>query len=473
MQPSAKPTYYRLNILRVLPLLFLYMAISLYIFNYKLNASDFSIVFVVSYMFCYFYLILNGMSYASLFSLYYISFGVFIGGRFIYVFVIDSIISLEVVSLSKLFDLDFLITTAFSYNQMLDTFFLIISWAILPCLGYLFVSSSNKDIHIKFTSLQSRRAFILCILLFLIQLPEQLQAIYLVWTKGYFSLYSDFDFSKLSQYAKYFFLLCGAAALTNEKYRKWIFILFIMNGVISGITGARGTLITLLFSLIFITGLFKRIAFFKLLLLLIMLYLALFVLTFLSPRYSESASFSHFIYDFLNFFYARGGVIGVIGYAVHSVSDISLPLKFGWIIPGLGRVVALLSDLEIKPENETISRVISYVANPSAFMGGQGLGSSIISESFLITRSFPLACLLALIVGLTLGCYEKYMRYNKIIFMAIIAISPNIFFSVRDSLDSIYMLALKFMFFASVLYFFISKFTFLAQKMVTRNDNVS
>ncbi|HGY1809603.1 TPA: O-antigen polysaccharide polymerase Wzy [Citrobacter braakii] len=435
------------------------MVICVYIFNYKLTASDFSIVFIVLYVFCYFYLVFNGMNYASLFSLYYISFGVFIGGRFIYVFIADSIIGWEVVSLSKLFDLDFLVTTAFSYKQILETYFLILSWAILPCAGYLLVSSSNKEIHFSFTPSQISRAFWLSIFFFLMQLPEQLQAIYLVWMKGYFALYSDFDFSKVNQYAKYFFLLCGAVALTDEKYRKWIFILFIMNGGLSGVTGARGTLITLLFSLIFISGLFKRIALFRLLLLMIMLYLMLFALTFLSPRYSESAVFSHFIYDLLNFFYARGGVIGVIGYSIHSVGDISLSLKLGWLFPGVGRIVALLTDLEIKPENESISRVISYVANPVAFMDGQGLGSSIISESYLITGGLFSACFVSLIFGCTLGCYEKYMRYNKIIFMAVIAISPNIFFSVRDSLDSMYMLAFKFIIFAYILYFFISKFT--------------
>ncbi|MEX5796895.1 O-antigen polysaccharide polymerase Wzy [Enterobacter hormaechei] len=260
------------------------------------------------------------------------------------------------------------------------------------------------------------------------------------------------------------FLLCSAIALTETRCRKWIFILFLINGFLSGVTGARGTLITLLFSIIFIAGLFKRIAFFRLVLLLLLLYVILFLLTFLSPRYSESASFSAFINDLLNFLYARGGVVGVIGYAMHAVGDIALPLKLGWLFPGLSRIVALMAGIEITPENESISRVISYVANPNAFMNGQGLGSSIISESYLVTGNIPLACFLSFLIGITLGCYEKYMRYNKIIFMVVIAISPNIFFSVRDSLDSLYMLAFKFTLFSLVLYFFISKCTLFGNR---------
>ncbi len=128
MHSSLNVTYSRFNVIRVLPLIFLYISVSIYVLNYTLSASDFSIVFVLSYVFCYFYLALNGMNYASLYSLYYISFGVFIGGRFIYVFITDSVTGWEVISLSKLFDLDFLVASEFSYVQILETFYLIISW---------------------------------------------------------------------------------------------------------------------------------------------------------------------------------------------------------------------------------------------------------------------------------------------------------------------------------------------------------
>ncbi len=79
----------RYNYIRIVPLLIVYVFVYIYLFYYKLDALDFSVIFVFTYLFVYLYLILNGMNYASLFSLYFISFGVFVGGRFIYVFFND------------------------------------------------------------------------------------------------------------------------------------------------------------------------------------------------------------------------------------------------------------------------------------------------------------------------------------------------------------------------------------------------
>lgn len=418
-------------------------------------------IFVFTYLFVYLYLILNGMNYASLFSLYFISFGVFVGGRFIYVFFNDLFMG-GWANLSILFDLDYMTISNFNYNENLDTFNLVISWLFFPAIGYLFtLDGKSKDVlSIEFSPSEVKRALKMAILFFLIQLPEQIYAIITVSSKGYYALYSDFSYSKIYQYARYLFLISGSIALIEPKTRKWIFFLLIINGVLSGITGARGMLITTLLSIIFIIGLFHKVSLKRLLIFLIGLYFSIFLLTFLSPRYENSATLSDFARDIVDFFYARGGIIGVIGYSIHSVGDITLALKLGWFIPGLERLVSYLGGEEITNQTESFSRLVSYTANPEAFYNGQGLGSSIISESYLVTDDFMLAALLSLAVGFTLGFYEKNMRKSKIMFMVVIAISPNIFFSVRDSLDSIYLLAAKYYILSWIVYFLIRKISF-------------
>ena len=74
----------------------------------------------------------------------------------------------------------------------------------------------------------------------------------------------------------------------------------------------------------------------------------------------------------------------------------------GWFIPRLERLVSYLGGEEITNQTESFSRLVSYTANPEAFYNGQGLGSSIISESYLVTDDFMLVALLSHAVGFTL-----------------------------------------------------------------------
>ncbi|MGL5487917.1 MAG: O-antigen polysaccharide polymerase Wzy [Shewanella sp.] len=401
-----------------------------------------SILAVTTLAFVFFLCKANKIKINSIIFFFYISFVFFIFGRFVAVF-LSLLFGMEnelANSLTELLQVTWM--TSFSPNQQdqLRLVLLVNSFLIFMTLGYILPFQKKSDEHNNDYYI-SAKAILFLKLLFLISCfingVSIISSIISTISGGYFSLYQNQMGEGSTGIVGLMYYFCFAALVVFEKNNRKYLVIYFLMAVLSGLTGARGGLVTSLLTLVYIYYLTddKKISLIKLI---ASGFLCYFLMTFIfsfSARADNLSADSDILRIFLHFFYSQGISLSVAGYI--SFADLVYPIQslLQSFIPMASRMFLLFYPNE-PYYHSSITTFISHSANPAMFFDGAGLGSSIIGELYVLSgKFFIIFSFLSFLFGFGLRKIELKSLYNVKVRIFIIAMLPILLFSPRNGFN--------------------------------------
>ena len=213
----------------------------------------------------------------------------------------------------------------------------------------------------------------------------------------------------------------------NRQNQKKYILLFILRALIEVIIGSRRSFGAMLLVFLWMWSSHKKISLKKLLLTLgacggLLILIASFSIRALAPD-STMLNYDKLAYSFL---YSQGITLMVFD-SSRLINDYPTIGYFNNLLPGTNFIYHLFSSRLLYPQDIDWSNWMCYNFNPKMFTSGAGLGWSIMSDVYLYSnRIFPIFLLLSSIWGFFLGIWERLSEYSKFLkawlFMVIMAI---------------------------------------------------
>jgi oligosaccharide repeat unit polymerase len=419
-------------------------------------------VSLTTLVFVFFLCKLNNIKIDAVIIFFYVSFIFFIFGRFVAV-VFSLVFSMQnnlVNSLTELLQVTWM--TSFSPNPQDQVMLILLvnSFLLFFTLGYITPSQRNGyNQKIAFHISAKAILFLKFIFLFscFINGISTIKAIMSTLSGGYLSLYQEKidGGSSSSLFSLIYFFSFSVLVVVEKDNRKYFLVYFIM-AVLSGLTGARGGLVTSLLTLIYVYYLTgdKKINIVKLLLLGLFCYFCMTLVFQFSARADGVAADNNILSSFFSFIYSQGISLSVIGYICFADLEYPMQSLLQSFIPMASRIFLLFSPNE-PFYNSSITTFISHSANPAMFFNGAGLGSSIIGELYILSgKIFIVFSSLSFLLGLVLRKIELKSLSNMKARVFIISIFPILLFSPRNGFNvlfvsAIYIVIIMIMFFLS------------------------
>lgn len=440
---------------------FIYIYASLYI-GENITHVYVSILSLTTLAFVFLLCKINGVKINSVITFFYVSFIFFIFGRFVAV-VFSSILGMKinlVNSLTELLQVTWM--TSFSPNSQ-DQIMLVLlvnSFLLFITLGYVTPFQRNSynqkiEFHI------SAKAILFLKFIFLLSCVingvSTIKAIISTISGGYLSLYQEkIDGGSTSSIISLIYFFSFSVLVLVEKDNKKYFLIYLIMAVLSGLTGARGGLVTSLLTLVYVYYLTgeRKVNFVRLLLLGLFCYLCMTLVFQYSARADDVTVDSDILSSFLHFIFSQGVSLSVVGYI--SFADLEYPVQslLQSFIPMASRIFLFFYPNE-PFYNSSITTFISHSANPSMFFNGAGLGSSIIGELYILSgKIFIIFLFCSFLLGYGLRQIELKSLSNIKARVFIVAIFPVLLFSPRNGFNvlfvsAIYILIMMVVFFLS------------------------
>jgi len=206
---------------------------------------------------------------------------------------------------------------------------------------------------------------------------------------------------------------------------KYIYLLSIIDLII----GKRGEFISKIIGAFSTNKNINKLTFLKVFIYIIILFIFLNLIMVFSFRENE-LSYEITILDAISqLLFSQGTTLGVVSYSIIDIQSIDIRLSIKTFIPGTNFFYTLLFN-EIPFYERSIGQLISFNASEGLYMNGGGLGSSVISESYLIF-GYVLSLFFAFIFGYLLSFIEfkktstHFFRFLWIISMFLIPMLPR------------------------------------------------
>ncbi|PSU68071.1 hypothetical protein C9J22_18315 [Photobacterium phosphoreum] len=408
---------------------------------YNVTSLFFANSFIILYVIIGLTLFIYRVNPVSLYFLFYITFGLFIGGRFFYSFIHYWLFFDNGLNLGELFNQYRMTVTDFSYDQIVFTFILIINWLSFSCVGFLLTYKKNtvSIFNISVPEKVSKISFYFFVLLSIYLIIIKIYLLQNIYANGYLFLYKRGDEyttdNSITLILNILLMFSFSISVLSEKYRKKAIIILLFVGVVEGLTGRRSVFVTKVFAAIFVVGVFNKINLRKLLTYSVVIYLAMTTVYFFSARNvdTNNVGSKNYIEQSLDFIESQGTTLGVIGFSVHEIKDISLRLKLKTFIPMVNNIYTTFFG-DISFYERSIGQYISYKANSAAYMNGGGLGSSIVSESYLVFPSIYLSIMFAFLFGYFLNILEYKKNSSLLIFILNVSVCFEVVMLPRTGL---------------------------------------
>ncbi|MEG0873599.1 MAG: O-antigen polysaccharide polymerase Wzy [Clostridia bacterium] len=432
----------------------------IYLAGFNLEVSDFVWSFlIILYLACvYFFRVVNKVSILNLFSLFYITFLLFMCGRFFSIFLGYD---------KSLFEFDF-----FTFNQLNGyeatklMFILFSGMAGMEVGLYLYQVSKKNKIKNDNRVLNINPYFSYLISFFIITLlyVSIIKALITAMQGDFLSLYAESQNenynSSLSSFLTPLSLiwLGIVCIMKDKKVQKTYMVLLFVYYFLGLLVGYRGGFICFMLFWVWYVNDYgaKRIDVkkaFK-----VAIYFSMFIVfmntIYISMTFRDiSAGGSGFLNSILGLIYSQGITLMVFNESLY-VSDYPVQQYFQNFLPGVSFLYN--NFVEAIPYYKTSwNAYLSYSLNPEMYAMGYGVGWSLFSDIYLY--SFGVIFLFS---GLTVffSYFLNFIQYNinKSIFFKYIAIviSLNIFFLPRGNLSSIFPLILYALVFLFIILFF-------------------
>jgi oligosaccharide repeat unit polymerase len=301
----------------------------------------------------------------------------------------------------------------------------------------VFSNINRKKINFKYCYY----FFYICILYLSIKLCND---IILTIKGGYQALYIQGNnagvFSgTLVRIAKLILLITFLIIINDTEPKKCnkYFIIFIVFSLLTGFVGSRGTLVTYILTIFY---LYNRKNNKKLNILMFSscvlgVFILMNVILGFSSRGGQDSDFilnTSVITGFLN---SQGVSLSVIGYSLYGINEYPLHTLLQSVIPLFFKIYSLFNS-DVEMYTSSITTYIAYNANYHMFLQGAGLGSSIVSELFLLVNYELLIFIIcSVFFGFIIGFVEKKSINSSYCFILIGTMMPFILFSPRDGLN--------------------------------------
>ncbi|MEC6798267.1 O-antigen polysaccharide polymerase Wzy [Photobacterium sp. S4TG1] len=379
----------------------------------------------------------NNISFTSLGFLFFISLNIFIFGRF-YAVLISSLIGGDYnYNIQDIFLLNWMTLYVPTYDESIKIFSIINIFFVLFYIGYIVtwnIKYKSGILSIKGNMKNINKIKIIFYIITLFKIVSLILVVKSVYEHGYLSLYSNQTQGKYDSAIinMIFYVLFSILIVFDTKnYKKYLFILFCLT-LISGLTGSRGALVTGLLTILYIYGLNYRINLKKLILYCSIVFFLMMIILSLSSREDSSLSLS--VSEFIpTFLYKQGVTLGVISYSLADNLVFPIHTKLQALLPLVFRFVSAFEPINFYTAN--ISTFISYSANPMLFNNGNGLGSSIISEIYILSSNIVLFAIISFFLGSFLAKSESLVYSNSTIKILLLTVVPIVIFSPRSGLN--------------------------------------
>ncbi|MCT9418069.1 O-antigen polysaccharide polymerase Wzy family protein [Acinetobacter baumannii] len=416
--------------------IFIFVCVDFLDFVITLSDYGWSVLFVTFIFIVYLFRFINKVNWVSLYSLFYFTSLIFVGGRFFAIF-----LGLKDISI---FEIDFF--TRRMLNEQEKTILMCYVFTIFSALEVGLYSSNilikntynEKLFNIEFNKKLLFFILMLIIGLLALSLPEVIQNViangYLALHQGQAEGYSNGLLTK-SINLLYATLGIFVVQKSNILKKTHLFIFFIFTCIYL-MLGSRGTFVcnTLFFLWLYYDFGRKKVEFGKLFLYLLLIGLFLStVFAYFSLREVDKSSLS--MYDsVLMLLYDQGITLMVFNESLNVNNYPILPMIQNFI-PGTVFIASLLGG--VSPENISYPNYLAYNLDPVLFAKGYGLGWSVFSDLYVLSAGFlPLFGIIVFIFSFFINYTEKMLNRNLYWKAIVISTLPALLFLPRAGLYS-------------------------------------
>ncbi|HIF9158874.1 TPA: O-antigen polysaccharide polymerase Wzy [Photobacterium damselae] len=377
------------------------LTLTILVFSLVLSDLDvpiISLLFSVYLIMSIFILKKVGYAIFSIPIVFVFFFSLFVGGRFLGCAIsIFNGFSVCPSNYTTLFEQERMVQTSINMDQANYILMFVFLWiavyvltsAILMLKKTFRVNSSLTNVNQNPSASSSKMAMVRYVLLIslVLMLCFRLQDIISVLRGGYLALYmrgNEFYLLTLLKNIVFTLFIVSFSIFFSET-KKAPFVYFILFlALLDIVVGQRGAFFSKLVILAATSNRLKDISLVRAFFLVSFLIFILNIIMNFSLRVNlETDDSVNLIQVLGSLLYSQGTTLGIIGFSIFDVSDVSLRLSIKSFIPFTNFIYTLFGG-HIEFYERSIGQYISYLANSTAYELGGGLGSSIVSESYLI-----------------------------------------------------------------------------------------
>lgn len=432
-----------------------------YVLELEFELSDFawSLVFIGYVFFVYIFRYINKVNLVEIYSLFFVTTLMFMGGRFFAI--------LLGYNLNPLFELDF-----FTYRLLNDKeksilmFLLFLGLSSLE-VGYYFSRLLFKPVDQRGSIKELNSSLFLIFMIFMVflyVLYETYTNINTVVSGGYLALFADsqnsgYSYNFLNNIQTLMYALIGIVCIQKNKKIKNIYFL-ILGGYFLGIifTGSRGSFVCFLLFLMWYFNDFgvKRVNLLKVFTIFLIIFLGLntvyymFTLREMSGDANDGLSFYQ---KLLQFLYDQGVSLFVFNESLY-LSNYPIHQYFQNFFPGSTFVASLLNG-GIQPENKSFVTYLNSQLNSQLFELGFGLGWAFFADAYRYSFNIIyLYCMFIILFSIFLNWLQLNVHKNRLVLVVSSSILIHVFFLPRGSLNTVFPL----IFYTLILYYLVILF---------------
>lgn len=432
-----------------------------YVLELEFELSDFawSLFFIGYVFFVYIFRYINKVNLVEIYSLFFVTTLIFMGGRFFAI--------LLGYSANPLFELDF-----FTYRLLNDKeksllmFLLFLGLASLE-VGFYFSKILFKPNELRKNVKEIRANALLFFMIFLVAI----YVVYITYTNintvlkgGYLELFIDsqnsgYSYNFLNNIQTLMYALVGIICIQKNKNIQKLY-LFILGAYFLGVifTGSRGSFVCFI---LFLMWYFNDFGVRKVNALRVFTYFALifiglntvyymFTLRKMSTDLNDSLDFYQKILQFL---YDQGVSLFVFNESLY-LSNYPIHQYFQNFFPGSTFIASLVSG-DIRPENKSFVTYLNSELNPQLFEQGFGLGWAFFADAY--RYSFDIVyiyCIFIIIFSIFINWLQLNLYRSRLVMVIASTTLIHVLFLPRGSLNTVFPL----IFYSLILYFLVISF---------------
>lgn len=379
---------------------------------------------IYSSIFCLYYLLtlytiwVSGNKQIQPYLLFYLTFGLFIGGRFW-----ANLMGYE----GDIWKPTYFYSYGISQEHKINLLRQVIGFMCCSSIGYVlskkYIAINKLKIDISFSSKTIHQINVTLKYFYVFF------AIYVLWTysaklilaleAGYLSLYIGKQTSEHATGASLIDALLNvsvglAMGYGDSKNRCNYLFLLIMISLFMVVIGSRASLGVTLLLLLWIYAQYHKISLIKLFLSCIGCMCALLLVFSFSIRQSAAGSQFSNLWDLILIFLYDQGISLMVFDASQLIDSYPILAYYTRFFPGVGGIAGLFAGEAFYPQELSFGGYMCYVLNPSLYLAGQGLGWTLLSDIYLFSfRLLPVFFLLSICWGYLIGKLEYWAEHSR------------------------------------------------------------
>lgn len=420
---------------------------------------------VITIIFCFLMSGYVGVSKVSILNLFLVAYSVFVFGRCFYIVIGVFFVEIDQ-AVENLYALFWMADHVVDGEGARFLFLLTNLFILFVTVGYIVGYAPGALVQKKLEADKAYRG-IMFFLLFAsapVYFYDLISIVLATMSQGYLAKFSgQGDGGGGSSIVKHIFYVSLISLIVFDKKRIKYYLIFLLIPLLSILSGGRGGFVYPVLTFVYLYFRLNpgfKLGFIKLSIILIFVFLSMSFLLQFSAR--GQASTDDF-FDSLYFLYAQGVTLGVISFSILS----GLPYEWHTLaqsfVPAMARMYSFFNP-GTPGYMGSITTFISYYANPEMFVKGNGLGSSIVSELYILSfRFFPLFLLNATLLGLLFSYIEVRSYRSWRFFVFLMVVLPFVINSPRNGFN-VLLVSSIYVFGLISLFFIFSKLRFRIQR---------